>query len=199
MLVNHCQMIDPKHLVIDWNGLCHKLRSIIIILMAYRQISFYSINRNWLNERKCKSKPSLWRAIVKTFWPEYLLTGILNVLFDIVAPITLPFLLKNLLEYFGYVWIVCCIVWLHKQFVFYFVWFCDHVGKIRMYLVMMHSYMEQRFWLWLLCLVLHLHILYSKSFAMAQKWELPSVHWSIVRFVFQFDANTNEIDSDVVK
>lgn len=56
-----------------------------------------------MDERNGKTKPLLWRAIVKTFWPEYLLTGMLNLIFDIIAPITLPFLLKNLLEYFRYV------------------------------------------------------------------------------------------------
>lgn len=40
------------------------------------------------------------KAIVKTFWPEYLLIGILNFIFDVVAPLIVPYLLKYLLEYF---------------------------------------------------------------------------------------------------
>lgn len=47
-----------------------------------------------------KRKPSLLRAVVKTFWLEILILGILCFMNDVVIRLILPFLLENLLEYF---------------------------------------------------------------------------------------------------
>lgn len=58
--------------------------------------------RKWREECENKSKPYLLRTIAQTFWPEYLLIGFVALLFDVVAPLSLPFLLKQLLEYFRY-------------------------------------------------------------------------------------------------
>lgn len=63
-------------------------------------ISTLFSNRKWREECDKKAKPSLLKAIAKTFWPEYLLIGMLNLISDVVSPLLVPYLLKHLLEYF---------------------------------------------------------------------------------------------------
>lgn len=99
--MNRWKKISLVCLAIDLNGMCvwcaetshwHHFTELTLLY-----------DRKWREECDKKSKPSLLRALTKTFWPEYLLIGILNLCFDVVAPLIVPFLLKNLLEYFRYV------------------------------------------------------------------------------------------------
>lgn len=53
----------------------------------------------WQIEYK-KKKPSLVRAIAKTFWFEIFIMGVLCFMNDVVARLILPFLLERLLSYF---------------------------------------------------------------------------------------------------
>lgn len=74
-----------------------------------------SICRKWCEECKTNQNPSLLRAIAKTFWPQYLWIGFLTLLFDVVAPLSLPFLLRHFLEYFRY---ECDLCLLFERFLF---------------------------------------------------------------------------------
>lgn len=56
--------------------------------------------RTWRAECKQKTKPSLVRAVVKAFWFEFLIMGILCFFNDVIVRLVLPFLLKSLLSYF---------------------------------------------------------------------------------------------------
>ncbi|XP_031635983.1 multidrug resistance-associated protein 4-like [Contarinia nasturtii] len=58
------------------------------------------IEKTWLEECKKKSKPSLVRAVVKAFWFELIIMGILSFLNDVVIRLIIPFLLEKLLSYF---------------------------------------------------------------------------------------------------
>lgn len=60
----------------------------------------YNLFRAWQDEVKNKAKPSLARAVVKAFWFEFIIMGILCFLNDAVVRLILPFLLQNLLSYF---------------------------------------------------------------------------------------------------
>lgn len=56
--------------------------------------------RNWRVERKTKKSPSLVRAVMKTFWLEISIIGILHFVNQIVVRLTVPFILENLLSYY---------------------------------------------------------------------------------------------------
>lgn len=62
------------------------------------------ISRKWLQHLKkskiLQQKPSFFRALVATFWPEYLSLGILLAAMDIGVRLIQPFVLGKLLDYF---------------------------------------------------------------------------------------------------
>ncbi|KAG4079206.1 hypothetical protein HA402_004581, partial [Bradysia odoriphaga] len=59
------------------------------------------LERNWQVELKQKAKPSLARAVTKTFWLEIIVVGVLCFLNYIVFRLTLPYLLEIFLKYFN--------------------------------------------------------------------------------------------------
>lgn len=70
--------------------------------------TFFNTNlncRNWncqlTKAKKTNSKPSLLRAIVKTFWLEYFYIGLLAASNELVLKILQPMLLGGLLDYFN--------------------------------------------------------------------------------------------------
>jgi ATP-binding cassette, subfamily C (CFTR/MRP), member 4 len=62
---------------------------------------FDLFTRNWLKQIDRKTKPSLIKAIAKTFWREYLMLGFIQFFNDIVIRLTQPLFLGWLLNYFS--------------------------------------------------------------------------------------------------
>lgn len=96
------------------------------------------IHSKWRDECKTKSNPSLLRAIGKAFWTDYVLLGFCTVLFDVVTPISFPFLLKELLEYFRYVLFIKRLWSILKSNIQWLMGVWNFIGKILMCLKMMH-------------------------------------------------------------
>lgn len=61
------------------------------------------ILRTWQVECKNQLKPSLTRAVLKTFWYELFIMGILCFISELVLRLALSFVLDNFLSYFRYV------------------------------------------------------------------------------------------------
>lgn len=74
-----------------------------LILNVSFLFSVVVVFRTWQAECKRKTKPSLVRAVAKTFWTEFFLMGVLCFYNDVVVRLLLPFLLEQLLTYFRYV------------------------------------------------------------------------------------------------
>lgn len=77
------------------------INSYIIYAVACVAFAF----RTWeqqLNNGK-KRRPSLLKAIVRAFWREYLLLGVLCLINDVIIRIVQPQLLRQFLLYFEYV------------------------------------------------------------------------------------------------
>lgn len=49
---------------------------------------------------KNKKKPSLLIALLGTFWPEYLVLGVILVIMDLLVRLSQPLMLGKLLDYF---------------------------------------------------------------------------------------------------
>lgn len=58
------------------------------------------VYRNWTKQISRNTKPSLIKAIAKTFWREYVLLGFIQFFNDIVIRLTQPIFLGLLLDYF---------------------------------------------------------------------------------------------------
>lgn len=69
-----------------------------MILLFYL---FFVLNRNWTQQVNGKKKPSLIKAIAKTFWREYAVLGFIQFFNDIVIRLTQPIFLGLLLNYFS--------------------------------------------------------------------------------------------------
>lgn len=61
---------------------------------------FRKWNKQLENAKKGYKRPSLLKALVATFWPEYLILGINLATMDIAIRLTQPIMLGNLLDYF---------------------------------------------------------------------------------------------------
>lgn len=59
--------------------------------------------RHWEAERIGRSRPSLLRALFKTFWSEVLILGLFCIFTDCICRLTYAFLLDRLLSYFRFV------------------------------------------------------------------------------------------------
>lgn len=104
MYSNHYQKIYRTFWVIDSKSLfcwwAQKLHFICDSSEFHLMISFFFRFRKWQSECKINSKPSLFRAVLKAFWPEYLYMGVLNAIIDLFAPLIIPFLLERFLSFF---------------------------------------------------------------------------------------------------
>ncbi|CAO1401294.1 unnamed protein product [Diamesa serratosioi] len=58
------------------------------------------LEKNWFKQLGGKKRPSLIKALCRTFWPEYTLLGIIAVINDIGIRLSAPIFLGMLLEYF---------------------------------------------------------------------------------------------------
>lgn len=67
-----------------------------------KDVFFYF--RKWNKElesaKKRQKSPSLLKALIATFWPEYLYLGILLATMDILLRLTQPIMLGKLLDFF---------------------------------------------------------------------------------------------------
>lgn len=68
--------------------------------MLIKHKTKYNFRRNWQIQYKSKGKPSLIRALAKTFWYECILTGILFGMTYFLERLMIPFALESLLSYF---------------------------------------------------------------------------------------------------
>ncbi|CRK98089.1 CLUMA_CG011457, isoform A [Clunio marinus] len=59
------------------------------------------LEKNWMQQQNGKTKPSLLKAIVKTFWREYAFLGFMQFFNDIVLRLSQPLFLGWLLKYFS--------------------------------------------------------------------------------------------------
>ncbi|KAG5681565.1 hypothetical protein PVAND_010984 [Polypedilum vanderplanki] len=59
------------------------------------------LEQNWTKQLNGAKKPSLMRALSRTFWKEYMILGLYAFTTDIVIRLSLPFFLGRLLDYFS--------------------------------------------------------------------------------------------------